>query len=150
MKKEIVAPVSFLAVVSLAIVLTASAFGQSVGGKQSTSNQKLNHRQLHQLIAAATTPAEHERIAQYYQEQAQLYLNESKADAGMIETYKRSPYLNSCTMCVSTSYSLEAAVQSLRVSKQIAEDRAAKMQQLAVLQEQMAGDVMMLASSFGL
>lgn len=150
MKSTMKVTFCFLVVLSLAIAATTSTFGQTASAQQSPSTMKLSQRQLHQLLATAKTPADHERIAQYYQKQAQLYLNESKTDAEMIEAYKRSPYFNSCLMCVNTSYSLEAAVRSLRVNKQIAEDRAATLQQLATRQEQMAGDVMALASSLGL
>jgi hypothetical protein len=41
-------------------------------------------------------------------------------------------------MCVTTSYSLEAAVQSLRVSKQMAEQRADEMRKLANMHEQLS------------
>ena len=139
-----------LAALSLAVVVTASSFGQTARAEQSASRKKLNQHQINQLIASARSPEDHHRIAQYYQEQAQLYVIQSRAYATRIDAYKRSPYLGSCPMCVSTSYSLEAAVRSLRVSKLIAEDRAAKLQQLAIEQEQMASIPTTPATSLGL
>jgi hypothetical protein len=141
--------VSLFAVLSLAFVATASAFGQTAKSQQSASPEKITQRQINQLIATAKTPEDHQRIAEYYQEQAQQYALESQADAKKIEAYKRSPYLNSCMMCVSSSYSLEAAVRSLRLSKQIAEDRAAKLQELAAQQEQMSSFAMNPAMGMG-
>ncbi len=142
--------VNFLAVLSLAVVVSASAFGQTARVEQSASGKQLSQRQINRLIAKARTPEDHQRIAEYYQGQAQLYLNESRVYASKIKAYQRSPYSNSCLMCVSTSYSLEAAIRSLRVSKQIAEDRAAKMQQLAAMHEQMSSIAGMPKTNLGL
>ena len=141
--------VSLFAVLSLAIVATASTFGQGAKAQQSASPEKVTQRQINRLIATAKTPEDHQRIAEYYQEQAQLYTLESQADARKIEAYKRSPYLSSCAMCVSTSYSLEAAVRTLRLSKQIAEDRAARLQELAAQQGQMSSLAMNPAMGMG-
>ena len=140
----------FVAALSLAMVVTASSFGQTAKPGQSASPRKLNQHQINQLIANAKTPKDHQRIAEYYQEQAQQYLIQSRDYASKIAAYKRSPYLSSCTMCVSTSYSLEAAVRSLRVSKQIAEDRAAEMLKLAAEHEPMASAAVIPATSRGL
>lgn len=140
----------FLATLSLAIVVAASSFGQAARSVQSASPKKLSQHQINQLIANAKTPKDHQRIAEYYQEQAQQYLIQSRDYASKIAAYKRSPYLSSCTMCVSTSYSLEAAVRSLRVSKQIAEDRAAEMLKLAAQHDPMARAAAMPTTSRGL
>lgn len=150
LKNAAKATCSFLAALSLAFVVSASAFSQPAGVEQSASTKKLNQHQINQLIAKARTPEDHQRIAEYYLEQAQLYRNESRAYASKIEAYEKSPYSRSCLMCVSTSYSLEAAIRTLRVSKQIAEDRAARMQQLASMHEQMASVSMGAARSLGL
>jgi hypothetical protein len=137
----------FLAALSLAMVVTASSFGQTAKSEQSASPKKLNQHQINELIANARTSKDHQRLAEYYQEQAQQYLIQSRDYASKIAAYKRSPYLSSCTMCVSTSYSLEAAVRSLRVSKQIAEDRAAEMLKLAAQHEPMASTAVISITS---
>jgi hypothetical protein len=142
--------INVFAVLSLAVVVSASAFGQTASVGQSASQKQLSQHQINRLIAKARTPEDHQLIAEYYLKQAQLYLNESRAYASEIKAYQRNPYSGSCLMCVSTSYSLEAAIRSLRVSKQIAEDRAAKMQQLAAVHEQMSSIAKAPASSLGL
>jgi hypothetical protein len=139
-----------LAALSLAFVVAASSFGQSTKSEQSASPKKLNQHQINQLIANARTPKDHQRIAEYYQEQAQQYLTQSRDYASKIAAYKRSPYLSSCTMCVSTSYSLEAAVRSLRVSKQLAEDHAAEMLKLAAQHDPMASSAPIPSVGLGL
>lgn len=118
-------------------MVSASASGQAARAEQSASPKKLGQHQIHRLIATASTPEDHQRIAEYYFEQAQQYMNESRAYAMRLKAYERSPYSASCLMCVSTSYSLEAAIRSLRVGRQLAEDRAAQMQQLAKAYEHM-------------
>ena len=139
-----------LAPLSLAIAVAASSFGQSAKSEQSASLRKLSQHKINQMIANARTPKDHQRIAEYYQEQAQQYLIQSRDYASKIAAYKRSPYLGSCTMCISTSYSLEAAVRSLRVSKQIAEDRAAEMLKLAAQHEPMASIAPIPSAGLGL
>jgi len=140
----------YLAVLSLAFVATASVFAQTAADQQSASEKKLNHQQLHRLIATAKTTADHQRIAQYYEAQAQFYLVQAKADAVKINAYKRSPYIQDCTMCVSSNYSLEAAIRYLRMGEENAEQRAAKMRQLAQQQELMISSNTPLAIRKGL
>lgn len=128
-----------LAVLSLALIATASTFGQTANATQTATGEKFNQHQLSRLIASAKTPADHAEIARYYEARAQQYMNESKSDAVKIDAYRKSPYLGECLMCVNSNYSLEAAIRSLRLSERISEDRAAKMEQLAQQQEQMSG-----------
>jgi hypothetical protein len=49
--------------------VTVVAFGQTISSQQ-TKPEHLSKRQLNSLIATAKTPAEHQRIAQYYQAKA--------------------------------------------------------------------------------
>ena len=105
---------------------------------------------MNRLITSARTPEDHQRIAEYYEERAQYYANLSRGYAAKIAAYERSPYLSSCTMCVTTSYSLEAAVQSLRVSKQMAEQRADEMRKLANMHEQLSSIARVSDSRSGL
>jgi hypothetical protein len=102
------------------------------------------------MAASAKTPEDHQRVAEYYEQQAQYYNNLSRVYGAKIAAYERTPYLNSCTMCVTTSYSLEAAVRSLRVSKRAAEQRADEMRKLANMHEQLSSVVRMPATSPGL
>lgn len=128
----------FFAVLSLAFVVTASSFGQADDPTQDGSQKKLDKHEVSRLIASAKTPEDHRRIAEYFQEQAQYYLNQSRVYGEKIAAYNRTPYLNACSMCTTTSYSLEAAVRSLRIGKHMAEVRADQMLRLAEIHARMA------------
>lgn len=127
---------SFLAVLSLAVIFVSSSYGQTA--KSVATQKKLGQHQINRLVASAKTPEDHQRIAEYYEEEALNYENQARAYAAKIAAYERSPYLSSCAMCVTTSYALEAAVRSLRTSKQWAEERADEMQKLAAMHEQIS------------
>src|ERR1700735_2877253 len=75
---------SLLSVLSLAVVMTA--FSQTVSAAEALSKTQLNT-----LAATAKTPAEHQRIADYYQAQAQNYLAQAADHTAMIAAYKASP-----------------------------------------------------------
>jgi hypothetical protein len=141
---------SFFAVLSLAMGFAASAFGQAAASQQFASEPKLNAHQVKVLIASAKSPDDDLRIAEYYEGQEHNYLNQARAYAAKIAAYERTPYLNSCAMCVTSSSSLEAAVHSLKISKRRADEQADQMHQLAVMYEQMATNANPLAASFGL
>jgi hypothetical protein len=129
---------SFLAVLSLAVVFVSSSYGQTAKSGEFAPQKKLGQHQINRLIASAKTPEDHQRIAEYYEEQALNYENQARAYGAKIAAYERTPYMSSCAMCVTTSYSLEAAVRSLRTSKQWAEERADEMQKLAAVHEQIS------------
>ena len=57
--------ISIFSVLLLGFVMTVAAFGQTTYAQQ-TKPEHFSKRQLNTLIAAARTPAEHQRIAQYY------------------------------------------------------------------------------------
>jgi hypothetical protein len=141
---------SFFAVLSLAAVFVTSSYGQTASTDQNATQKKVGQHQINRLIASAKTPEDHQRIAEYYEEQAAYYQSQARADAVKIAAYERSPYLGSCAMCVTTSYSLEAAVRSLRVSKRLAEERADEMQKLAAMHEQLSSVARAFNSSPGL
>jgi len=128
----------FFAALSLAAICVSNSSGQSVNSRQGTSQKRLGQRQINRLIASAKTPQDHQLIAEYYEEQAQFYENQSREYGAKIVAYEKTPYLNSCALCVTSSYSLEAAVHSLRISKQWAEERADAMEKLAAMHEQMS------------
>lgn len=136
-----------LAVLSFAAVFAATTFGQTAPTGQYAPHKDQNR--INRLINAAKTPEDHQRLAEYFRGRAQYYENESRAYGEKIAAYRRTPYLNSCAMCVTSSYSLEAAVKSLRLGKQIAEERAAEMEKLAIMHEQMASSAAPSSTSLG-
>src|ERR1035441_10578469 len=56
--------------------------------------EKLSKQQLNTLIATAKTPAEHERIAQYYKAKAVDYLAQAKEHEAMVAAYKANSSLS--------------------------------------------------------
>jgi hypothetical protein len=76
-------------------------------------------------------PAEHQRIAQYYQAKAQDYLAQAKEHEQMVAAYKANSSLSTNKNRASTISHCEYFVQTFR-------DLAAKSQELAQLHEQMA------------
>jgi hypothetical protein len=136
------------AVLSLAAVFAATTFGQTAPTGQNAPHKDQNR--IQHLINSAKTPEDHQRLAEYFRERARYYENESRALGEKISAYKRTPYLNSCAMCVTSSYSLEVAVKSLRLGKQMAEERAAEMEKLATIHEQMANSAGTPSTSLGL
>jgi len=120
--------VSILSVLSLALVMTVAAIGQTPAKPQHLSKQQLNT-----LIATAKTPAEHQRIAQFYQSQALDYLAQSKEHEAMVAAYKANPSMTNNKNQASTINHCEYFVQTFK-------DLAAKSQELAQLHEQMAKD----------
>jgi hypothetical protein len=95
--------------------------------------EKLSKQQLLSLISTAKTPAEHLRIAKYYQEKAQDYLAQAKEHEQMLAAYKANPSLSNDKNRASTIGHCEYFVQTFK-------DLAAKSQELAQLHEEMAKD----------
>jgi hypothetical protein len=120
---------SIFSIVSLAFVMTAAALGQTTSALQ-TKPEHFSKRQLNTLIATTKTPAEHQRIAQYYQAKAQDYLAQAKEHEQMVAAYKANPSLTAKSQA-STINHCEYFVQTFK-------DLAAKSQELAQLHEQMA------------
>jgi hypothetical protein len=120
---------SILSILSLAFVMTVAALGQTTSASQ-TKPEHFSKRQLNTLIATARTPAEHQRIAQYYQAKAQDYLAQAKEHEQMVAAYKANPSLTAKSQA-STINHCEYFVQTFK-------DLAAKSQELAQLHEQMA------------
>lgn len=119
--------ISILSVVSLAFVMSVSAFAKT------PTIDHLSKRQLNSLIATAKTPAEHQRIAEFYRSQAQDYLAQSKEHAQMAERFKNDPIRNNSKAVFSTVNHCEYWAQKFS-------DMAAKSQELAKQHEQMATD----------
>lgn len=95
--------------------------------------QHLSKQQLSTLIASAKTPAEHERLAQYYRAQASDYLAEAKDHESMVAAYKANSSLSNEKNRASTIGHCEYFVKTFK-------ELAVKSQELAALHEQMAKD----------
>jgi len=117
---------------AVALVLVISVVG-FISAAQQQKPEKLTEKQLLSLIATAKTPAEHQRIAEYYQEKAQEYLAQAKEHEEMAEAYKKNPMTNSSKFATGTVNHCEYFAQSFK-------EMAAKMQDLANMHEQMAKD----------
>lgn len=114
---------TLLAVLSLTVSLAASA--------EAPAGEKLGNRQVKALIATAKTSADHERIAHYYEAEAQQYLAQSKQHEAMVEAYKANPALATDKSRMATMDHCEYYAKTLK-------DRADKAEKLAQSHEQMA------------
>jgi hypothetical protein len=123
---------SIFSILSLAFVMSVAAFGQ-IASAQQPKPEHLSKRQLNTLIATAKTPAEHQRIAQYYQTKAQDYLAQSKEHEAMAAAYKANSSMSTNKNRASTISHCEYFAQTFK-------DLAAKSQELAQLHDQMAKD----------
>ena len=117
---------------AVAIVLVISVVGL-ISAAQQQKPEKLTKGQLLSLIATAKTPAEHQRIAEYYDAKAQEYLAQAKEHQEMAEAYKKNPMTSSSKFAAGTVNHCEYFAQSFK-------EMAAKMQDLANMHEQMAKD----------
>jgi len=98
---------------------------------QIPAKEHLSKHQLNTLIATAKTPADHQRIAQFYQAQAQDYLAQSKEHAREAEQARNNPLRVNNKTIFSTVNHCEHYAQKFS-------DLAAKSQGLAKQHEQMA------------
>ncbi|MFP5205745.1 MAG: hypothetical protein ACLGSH_10340 [Acidobacteriota bacterium] len=113
---------------TLAIAVTVSA---QVSPTSPAKPEKLTKGQLRSLIAAATTPEQHMRLAQYYEAKAQHYVAESNEQLKMAEQFKANPMMNNDKRVFGT-------VDHCEYYAQFFKQQAVKMQNLAHMQEQMA------------
>jgi hypothetical protein len=121
--------VNIFTVVSLALVMLFGAFGQSASAQDKVSKDQLN-----KLIATARTPAEHQRIADYYQGQARQYQAQVDEHNAMIAAYKANPsskhqaaLLTHCQNLVTDLKDLSTKSQELaHMHQQMANEAAAK------------------------
>lgn len=93
--------------------------------------EKLSKQQLNTLISTAKTPAEHRRIAQYYEAKALDYQAQAKEHEQMVAAYKANSSLSTDKNKAETLGHCEYFVTTF---KALAENS----QQLAALHEQMA------------
>lgn len=89
-----------LSVLSLAFVMTVAAFGQT---PSAVKPEHLSKQQLNTLIATAKTPAEHERIAKFYEASAQDYRAQASEHEAMVAAYKANSSLSTDKNRASTS-----------------------------------------------
>ena len=120
------------ALIAMFMIATA-ALAQNPSATQAKP-EHLSKQQLHTLIASAKTPAEHERLAQYYRAQASDYLAEAKDHESMVAAYKANSSLSNEKIRASTIGHCEYFVKTFK-------ELAVKAQELATLHEQMAKDV---------
>ena len=121
---------SILSVLSLAVVMTVTAFGQTPSAQQSKA-EHLDKQQLNVLIASAKTPAEHQRIAQFYEAKAQDYRAQAQQHEAMIAAYKANSSLSTDKNRASTIGHCEYFVQTFK-------EMAVKSHELAEMHDQMA------------
>jgi uncharacterized protein YacL (UPF0231 family) len=120
-----------IVLLSSILVFAAVAFAQTAQAQPKP--EKISKQQLLSLIVTAKTPAEHTRIAQYYQAEAQVDLAQSKEHEQMAEQYKKNPLISSSKYAAGTVNHCEYLAQHFKES-------AAKLQELAQEHEQMAQD----------
>ena len=118
-----------LSIVSLIFVMTAATLAETPNTK--TKPEQLSKQQLTALIATAKTPAEHERIAHFYEASAQDYRAQAQEHEAMIAAYKSNSSVSNDKNRASTVGHCEYFVKSLN-------DLAVKSDELAKLHKQMA------------
>ena len=93
--------------------------------------ENLSKPHLQSLIATAKTPAEHERIARYYEAKAQNDLAAAREHAQMAAQFRQN------ALTASSKWSTGTVNHCVYFAQSLTSD-AAKMQQLALQHEQMA------------
>jgi hypothetical protein len=122
----------FTSILALCIALIVVAPGRGQTASQ-PKTPKISDQQLLTLIATAKTPAEHQRLADYYKAQANSYLAQSKQHEAQAEAYKKNPMTSSSKFEKGTVDHCDYVAKSFK-------DDAAKVQELADMHEQMAKD----------
>lgn len=121
-----------LSVLALCIALTLVVSSHAQPASQAKAG-KMGKQQLLSLIATAKTPAEHRRIAEYYEAEAKSYLAQAKEHEDLAAAYKKNPITSSSKYATGTLNHCDYFAHSFK-------DDAAKMQELAEMHEQMAKD----------
>ena len=117
--------VSFVSVLSLAVVMMFGAFTQTA-----FAQGKLDKSQVNTLISTAKTPADHQRIADYYKAEAKDYLAQADEHKAMIAAYKANPSSKHQAALLTHCENLAADLKDL----------STKSQELAQLHEKMASE----------
>lgn len=121
-----------LFILSLMMALTVAVFGQTSAASQKQA-KRLSKQQLNSLIATAKTPAEHQRVAQYFEAQAQDYRAQAEEHEAMIAAYKANSSL-------STNKNFASMIGHCQYFVARFKEMAVKSHELAQLHEQMAKD----------
>lgn len=119
-------------VLALCIALTFTTYSHAQSASKPKA-EKLSKQQLLSLVATAKTPAEHRRIAKYYETQANNYLAQAKEHQELAEAYKKNPIFSSSKYATGTIDHCDYFVKSFQ-------EDAAKMRELAEMHKQMATD----------
>ena len=112
-------------VVALALAMIFGAFSQT-----SFAQEKLSKGELNKLIATAKTPAEHQRLADYYNAEAKRYQAQVDEHNAMIAAYKANPSSKHQASLVTHCQNLVTDFQDL----------STKSQELAQMHQQMANE----------
>jgi len=121
--KSVIATLSLVAVISLTTLAHATT--------PQNKDAKLTRQEISALIVSARTPAEHQRIADYFNAKALGLFAESAMHQKMAEEFKANPVTNSAKQQTGTVNHCEYFATALR-------SRAEHFQQLAQQHEQMA------------
>ena len=78
----------FIVVLILSLPLLSLARGESVGGNR---KPVISKKELKVLLKTATEPADHQKIAAYYRNEAQLLTNSSKEHQELAAIYAKNP-----------------------------------------------------------
>jgi hypothetical protein len=117
-------------VLSIAFFVAITVLSQPLGTIPAAP-ESLTASQLSTLIAEAKTPAEHERIARYYEAMAEEYRAEAQKHEAMLAGFMANPLTNNEKARLGTMDHCEYVVRSLN-------QRARKTIELAQEQEKMA------------
>ena len=120
-----------ISVLSLVFVMTLTVSGYAITTSQTPDH--LSKKQLSALVATAKTPAEHERIANYYRVQANDDLVQSRYHAGMATQFKTNPVASNSKFSRQTVDHCAYLAQSLK-------DQSVKAENLARQHDEMAKD----------
>ncbi len=124
--------IRMLSVLAFALTLSVAALSKTPTASEPKS-QNLSKQQLKTLIATAVTPADHQRIAEYYKVKAQDYLAQAKDHEAMLAAYNANPSSLTDKDRAGTVYHCEYYAKKFK-------DMAAKQEELARQHEQMAAD----------
>ena len=119
-----------ITILSLVLALTVAVIAHAAPPQQ-TKPEHLSKQQLNTLIASAKTPAEHERIADFYAASAQDYRAQAQEHVAMIAAYKSNTSMSNDKNRASTIGHCEYFVKSLK-------GLAVKSDELAKLHKEMA------------
>lgn len=113
-------------VLTFVLAITLPIFATST-----SQPENLSKKQLSTLIATATTPAQHQRIADYYRAESVKLMAESNYHAAMAAAFRANPMTNNPKAAFRTVDHCEYLAQSLKA-------KAEKSEALALAHERMA------------